>query len=203
MIVTSALQDDVCCQWCRRRTNGNHQCNQFSLALVSIYVPNVFRFWSYLAALPFHYFLVFIVLTLFWGTFLFSLFGFRLSFPTMKSANFEECGARYLNDTSLIERWNYTGPVRLIPANPRTQITYAGCKALCGTGNDWYPWSVSSQFITTWVLPIIGTLLQAPFESNAFWRTVKASCRWLGSPMASLSYILWNIEVSGNCALCG
>jgi hypothetical protein len=75
--------------------------------------------------------------------------------------------------------------------------------AICGTAPDWYPWSTSSNTITTWVLPIIGTLLQAPFESNAFWRTFKASCRWLGSPMASLAYILWNIKVSGKCALFG
>jgi hypothetical protein len=121
----------------------------------------------------------------------------------MKSANFTECGLRYMNDPALIARYNYSGHVRLIPANPRTQITYEGCKALCGDGNDWYPWSTASATITTWILPIIGTLLQAPFESNAFWRTIKAINRWIGSPMTSLAYILWNIEVSGKCALFG
>ena len=121
----------------------------------------------------------------------------------MVGANFSACGARYISDPSLIARWNYTGPTRLIPNNPKTQITYEGCKAVCGTDNDWYPWSATSATITTWVLPIIGTLLQAPFESNAFWRTVKAICRWMGSPIASLAAILWNIEVSGKCALFG
>jgi hypothetical protein len=120
-----------------------------------------------------------------------------------KSANFTECGLRYINTPALISRWNYTGPVKLIQPNPLTQITYEGCLALCGHGNDWYPWSTASGTITTWILPIIGTLLQAPFESNAFWRTFKAINRWIGSPMASLSYILWNIEVSGKCALFG
>jgi hypothetical protein len=108
-----------------------------------------------------------------------------------------------MNDPALIARYNYSGPVRLIEPNPKSQITYEGCKALCGDGNDWYPWSATSSAITTWVLPIIGTLLQAPFESNAFWRTIKAINRWIGSPMSSLAYILWNIEVSGKCALFG
>lgn len=121
----------------------------------------------------------------------------------MVGSNFGECGARYMKSPELIAHWNYTGPTRLIANTPDTQITYEGCKALCGTAPDWYPWVTASNTITTWVLPIIGTLLQAPFESNAFWRTVKASCRWLGSPMTSLAYILWDIEVSGKCALFG
>jgi hypothetical protein len=50
---------------------------------------------------------------------------------------------------------------------------------------------------------MIGMLLQAPFESNEFWQTMKAIFRWVGSPIASLSWILWNIEVSGKCALFG
>jgi hypothetical protein len=121
----------------------------------------------------------------------------------VKSANFSQCGDLYTSTPSLIAKWNYTGPVRVIAADPNTQITYAGCRALCGTGNDWYSWSLSSGFITTWVLPIIGILLQAPFQSNAFWRTIKAIMRWVGSPMSSLAYILWNIEISGKCALFG
>lgn len=127
----------------------------------------------------------------------------ELLYSNMPSANFAQCGQRYMNDPALIARWNYTGPVLLIDPNPNTQITLEGCFALCGRGNDWYPWSTASQTITTWVLPLIGTLLQAPFESNAFWRTVKAISRWLGSPMVSLSYILWNIQVSAKSALFG
>ncbi len=119
------------------------------------------------------------------------------------TTNFTACGLEYLDNPALITKYNYTGPTRLIEANPLTQITYEGCRELCGTGDDWYPWSTTSATLTTWILPILGTLLQAPFESNAFWRTVKAIDRWFGSPMASLSYILWNIEVSGKCALFG
>jgi hypothetical protein len=43
--------------------------------------------------------------------------------------------------------------------------------------------------------------LQAPFESNAFKRTLLAITRWVGSPIASISYVLWNINVSGKAAL--
>ena len=93
--------------------------------------------------------------------------------------------------------------MRNIPANPLTQITYEGCKVLCGSGSAYYPWAEISATITTWVLPILGTLLQAPFESNAFWRTVKAMNRWIGSPISSLACILWDIEIGGKCALFG
>ena len=106
------------------------------------------------------------------------------------------------NDT-LIERYSYTGRVRSIPANPATQITYEGCIAVCGAGNDYYSWSVISATLTAWILPILGVLLQAPFESNAFWRTVKAINRWVGSPMSSMAAILLDINVSGKCALFG
>lgn len=121
----------------------------------------------------------------------------------MGGTNFTECGNTYMSDPSLIERYNYSGRVRLIPPNPLTQITYEGCKALCGTGNEYYPWSAISATLTTWILPILGTLLQAPFESNAFWRTVKAINRWIGSPISSLAFILWDIEISGKCSLFG
>lgn len=72
---------------------------------------------------------------------------------------------------------------------------------ICGHGTDYYPWSDVSGTITTWILPVVGTLLQAPFESNAAKRTFLAITRWVGSPIASLSYVLWNIKVSAKAAL--
>jgi hypothetical protein len=128
---------------------------------------------------------------------------FRTRQFIMRHPNFTQCGQIYMSDDSLIARYNYSGRVVNIPANPRTQITYAGCRAVCGSGSEYYPWVETSATITTWVLPILGTLLQAPFESNAFWRTVKAINRWIGSPISSLASILCDIEVSGKCALFG
>ena len=51
------------------------------------------------------------------------------------------------------------------------------------------------------VLPVIGLLLQAPFESNVNFMSVLALARWIGNPIASLSYVFWNIKVTGKCAL--
>ncbi|KAH9818569.1 hypothetical protein Tdes44962_MAKER05334 [Teratosphaeria destructans] len=122
----------------------------------------------------------------------------------MGRTNFTRCGMIYMNGSNAtmlqsLDGWN--GSTWIIEPNIRTQISTAGCKRLCGTGADYYDWSQSSATITTWVLPIAGVLLQAPFLSNAFWETVFSIARWCGSPIASLSYILWNIKVSGKCAL--
>ncbi|MCJ1465164.1 hypothetical protein MMC07_003780 [Pseudocyphellaria aurata] len=80
-------------------------------------------------------------------------------------------------------------------------LSVEGCRTLCGSGVQYYSWSQIAGTITTWVLPIIGTLLQAPFDSNQFRKTLYALVRWIGSPIASLAYILWNIKVIGKCAL--
>lgn len=79
-------------------------------------------------------------------------------------------------------------------------ITYQGCRNLCGSGVQYYPWANSSQTIATWVLPIVSVLVQAPYESNAFLKTIFALARWVGSPMATLSYTLWNVHVTAKCA---
>ena len=79
-------------------------------------------------------------------------------------------------------------------------ITFEGCQTLCGKGSEYYLWKDAAATITTWVLPIVGLIVQAPFESNAFRRTMFALARWTGSPMATLSYTLWNIKVSSKCA---
>jgi hypothetical protein len=76
-----------------------------------------------------------------------------------------------MSNASLKSRYNYSGPVVNVSANPGTRITYEGCTKLCGSGNEYHP------------------LLQAPFESNAFWRNVKAIDRWVGSPISSLTWI--------------
>jgi hypothetical protein len=121
----------------------------------------------------------------------------------MAHTNFTQCAIDYIGNQTLADRWAWTGPVKGIDVNRTSQITEAGCYAVCGHGVDYYSWSEASNTITTWLLPVLGVLLQAPFESNAFWRTMFAIARWVGSPMVSLSYILWNIAVSGKCAMMG
>ena len=75
----------------------------------------------------------------------------------------------------------YNGPVQGISASVNALlITTAGCKALCGAGKQYYPWEQSSATISSWILPILGLLVQLPFESNAWFRTLWALARWGG-----------------------
>jgi hypothetical protein len=122
--------------------------------------------------------------------------------------NFTVCAEVYKNASSQTPnpygRFAYTGPIHgvLRLSDRPTVITAEGCLALCGHGIQPYAWTQASNTITTWVLPVVGGLLvQAPFESNKSWRTFFAFVRWIGSPMSSLSHVLWNIKVTGKCAL--
>ena len=115
--------------------------------------------------------------------------------------NFTECGETFAANTALRGNYTWHGPLIGIERNPTSQITLEGCLHVCGTGTELYPWKDVSGVITTWILPVIGTLLQAPFESNEARRTILAITRWVGSPIASLSYVLWNIKVSAKAAL--
>ena len=123
----------------------------------------------------------------------------------MGKIDLAQCSADFLkNSTDIYSKYLYKGPVRGIYAAATDRpvfITLEGCRKICGTGSDYYPWKDSSATISTWVLPVVGLILQAPFESNEFWNTCWALARWLGSPVASLSYTFWNIKVTGKCAL--
>ncbi len=119
--------------------------------------------------------------------------------------NFDQCYQTFSANTSegaaLRQQWGWNGTVVGISPNPYTQISRAGCLHVCGRGMDNYAWRDVSSTLTTWILPVVGTLLQAPFESNATRRTFLAITRWVGSPIASLSYVLWNIKISAKAAL--
>jgi hypothetical protein len=120
-------------------------------------------------------------------------------FVAMKS--FQQCGVEYASNLSAQTAWAWHGNTIGFKSALNSTISLAGCHALCGTGVNILPWEDISSTITTWILPVIGTLLQAPFESNATRRTLLAVARWVGSPIASLSYVLWNIKVSAKAAL--
>ncbi|CAN9191536.1 unnamed protein product [Alternaria sp. RS040] len=117
------------------------------------------------------------------------------------TTNFKECAKRFAENSTLRETWGWHGKIIGIDYNSTTQISREGCIYLCGNGAHYYPWKDVSGVITTWILPIIGVLLQAPFESNATQRTLLAITRWVGSPIASISYVLWNIKVSAKAAM--
>ncbi|KZM26853.1 uncharacterized protein EKO05_0010769 [Ascochyta rabiei] len=119
----------------------------------------------------------------------------------MDKINFNECANNYRNNATLQGLWVWNGTIIGIERNQTTQISREGCRHVCGDGIDYYAWKDASGTITTWILPFVGTLLQAPFESNETRRTLLAITRWVGSPIASLSYVLWNIKVSAKAAL--
>lgn len=119
----------------------------------------------------------------------------------MGRLRFDQCAVTYRDNVTLQSLWGWNGTIVGIERNHTTQISRQGCLEVCGTGVDYYPWEAVSQTITTWILPVVGTLLQAPFESNAAKRTFLAITRWVGSPIASLSYVFWNIKVSAKAAL--
>ena len=117
--------------------------------------------------------------------------------------NFDTCGALFTASNESFPEFTYNGSVPSLfshTGRPKL-ITYEGCQHLCGSGIAYYHWTNSSQTITTWVLPIISVVVQAPYESNEFIKTLFALARWIGSPMATLAYTLWNIKVTGKCAL--
>lgn len=119
--------------------------------------------------------------------------------------DFDKCAAKFTANTTegewLRGNWSWTGKIVGIQRNSTSQISREGCLHVCGHGRDYYPWEEVSGTITTWILPVVGTLLQAPFESNATRRTILAIARWVGSPIASIANVLWNIKVSAKAAL--
>jgi hypothetical protein len=120
----------------------------------------------------------------------------------MSTPNFTQCAIDFENSGDLYANYVYTGPIHgILRGVNLSLITVQGCRDLCGTGNEYYAWDDIASTISTWVLPILGLLLQAPFESNAFLQTIWAIARWVGSPIASLSYTLWNIKITSKCAL--
>lgn len=117
--------------------------------------------------------------------------------------NFTACRIAFEQNATNLDLYSYSGPVPGLNGSSDRQsiISEEGCRTLCGTGSQLYTWGIAANTITTWVLPIIGLILQAPFESNQFRKTFLAACRWVGSPIASLSYIFWNIKITGKCAI--
>lgn len=106
--------------------------------------------------------------------------------------------------TYKVPQYAYNGSIKGILGQLNFRIpliTLEGCRTLCGEGSQYYPWSDISNTITTWVLPVIGLILQAPFESNENFNSFLALSRWIGNPIASISYVLWNIKVIGKCAM--
>ncbi|PVF98136.1 hypothetical protein CPB86DRAFT_873630 [Serendipita vermifera] len=92
-----------------------------------------------------------------------------------KTTDFSQCKQRFKDSEALHTRYNWTGPVEHLPPGvPRGfLVTLQGCKDVCGQWPDFYEFSVWSSAVTTWVLPLFGLILQAPFFSHEFIDTVR------------------------------
>ncbi|CUS13979.1 unnamed protein product [Tuber aestivum] len=133
------------------------------------------------------------------------LFLLLISAPLVATAktDLEKCGITIKiskENGSLPREDIYTGPVKgLLGQAPDTEdpillITLDACEKHCGSTPQFYTWLESSDTITTWVLPLVSLVLQAPFESNNLRQTILLVFRWLGSPIASMMYIFWNMK---------
>ena len=144
----------------------------------------------------------FVSIAIFFSYIIFLLVDTLIPWFKMK-LNLTACRIEFLSGN--YSNYTYHGPIRGILKNvkplPPPLITVQGCRSLCGEGIQYYSWPDVSSTLTTWVLPVIGLILQAPFESNENFRTFLALARWIGNPIASVSYVLWNIKVTGKCAM--
>lgn len=111
--------------------------------------------------------------------------------------SFTDLATNFLNNSTQQEIWGYR-----MPGAPPDAYQYllnrTGCEALRGTGSDYYDWADAANTLNTWVLPFTGLLLQAPFDSNNAKGTLWAVTRWVGGPMASLSYVGRNYTFAEN-----
>ncbi|PWW74731.1 hypothetical protein C7212DRAFT_358977 [Tuber magnatum] len=130
--------------------------------------------------------------------------------PVTAKTSFEKCGAEVkalAGNNSLPLEYIYTGSVKgplgqaRGSGDPVLLVTFAGCEKYCGATPEYYNWEKSSDTITTWVLPLVGLILQAPFESNHFLQTMFVVFRWVGSPIVSMMCIFWNMKVTRKCAI--
>jgi hypothetical protein len=137
-----------------------------------------------------------------------SILANQATFVVGKNPGLDQCGQRWRDAVNQNQAWAlrllYKGEVRGLKSgqHPPPLIRYSDCKSLCGSSHDLYNWATISDTVTTWILPLAGgLLLQAPFESNQRLSTIFVICRWLGSPIACLMAMFWNMKVTGRCAL--
>ncbi|KAI9747892.1 MAG: hypothetical protein M1815_003801 [Lichina confinis] len=121
--------------------------------------------------------------------------------PMVVAADFKKCNEQFKNNQTNMDLFGFTGSTHGRTIKPGTPLmSVRGCEILCGSDSQYKSWKESTTTISTWVLPMIGLILQAPFESNAKMRTFFATIRWLGSPVAALFHMLWNIKITAKCA---
>ncbi|EPS36372.1 hypothetical protein H072_10090 [Dactylellina haptotyla CBS 200.50] len=78
-------------------------------------------------------------------------------------------------------------------------ITYTGCVKVCG--NHWKnDTQTTLDLLLDWILPALGLITQMPWESNRNSVTGIWLARWIGSPIAALTFCLWDVKIAGRCS---
>ncbi|KAK6334655.1 hypothetical protein TWF718_010103 [Orbilia javanica] len=80
-------------------------------------------------------------------------------------------------------------------------VSYPDVVSVCGATSGLYEWTLISDTLTTWILPLFGLIVSLPFESNKRGHTILTIFRWIGSPFATLTYIFWNLRAIGRAAI--
>lgn len=117
---------------------------------------------------------------------------------SVTSTTFTDCLAEFRTNLTSLEQYAFHGTIWK-PEPNGIYITKQGCKNICGTDPELHDWNDTSHAITTWVLPMLGLLLSAPFVSNEFRNTMRATFRWTGSSITSLKQVLCSLELNYKC----
>lgn len=65
--------------------------------------------------------------------------------------DFQACAAAFVGNQTAIDLYGWKGAVHNLPKNESSQISLAGCHALCGKGAQYYSWDMASATILNWV----------------------------------------------------
>ncbi|EPS37085.1 hypothetical protein H072_9293 [Dactylellina haptotyla CBS 200.50] len=104
------------------------------------------------------------------------------------------------NVTGVLQRASSPGRLRPNQVSYPLAVDYHFVTSKCGDSSGLYHWTLVSDTLTTWILPLFGLIVSLPWESNKRGHTILMIFRWIGSPFATLTYIFWNLRVMGRAA---
>ncbi|KAF3922057.1 hypothetical protein ABW20_dc0107611 [Dactylellina cionopaga] len=115
-----------------------------------------------------------------------------------------DCQSLLQHNRTLYHEIAYKGHLKNYYGSPGADvqlvaITYYGCVKVCG--NAWKnDTQTTLDLLLDWILPALGLITQMPWESNRNSVTVIWLARWIGSPIAALTFCLWDVRIAGKCA---
>ncbi|KAF3902626.1 hypothetical protein ABW21_db0209603 [Orbilia brochopaga] len=123
---------------------------------------------------------------------------------TMINYKNRNCGELLQHNRTLYSEIQYKGHITNYYGSPEADvqlvaITYNGCLRVCG--NTWRNDAQTTlDLLLDWILPAIGLISNMPWESNRNSVTLVWLVRWVGSPIAALTFCLWDVRIASKCA---